>query len=114
MTAATSDRIGGNSPPTHQHFARRRAVGAIVLIGFVVTAISICTARNTAAEEPQRTLEAQEVRAENQRPQAPLLLSVEVIPDAAARSANARPQSENGGVAPIAVDPEATKSHDAP
>ncbi len=53
-------------------------------------------------------MKVQEVRAEIQRPQAPLLLSVEMIPDPAAGSVHAIPQRGDGGVAPIAVDPEAT------
>jgi hypothetical protein len=55
---------------------------AAILIGIVVAIISICTARNAAAEEPRRIAEAREAEAEIQRPEAPVLLSVEVIPDA--------------------------------
>lgn len=113
MIAIRSDRTGGNASLIRQHFGRRGAIGAIVLIGVVLTAISIWTS-NTGAEEPTRSVAPQEVRAEIQRPQTPVLLSVEVISDAAARSGNAMPQSGDGGVAPIAVDPEATKPHDAP
>ncbi len=87
---------------------------AAILIGIVVAIISICTVRNTAAEEPRRIAEAREAEAEIQRPEAPVLLSVEVIPDATASSANAMLQNGDGAVAPIAVDLETTNPHNAP
>ncbi len=74
---------------------------------------SAATATCLISEEAKRTMEAQNVRAEIQQPQAPLLPSVEMIPDAAAGIAHATPHSGDGSVAPIAVDPEATNPHAA-
>lgn len=92
-----------------------RAVRSILLIGVVVTVISIGTTRDTGAEEPGRITEPQAAGAAIQPLQPPLLLSVAVVPDAEAGSAEAMLQNADGApVAPIAVDLGTMKPDHAP